>query len=213
MDYEKKYNEALERARKIHDEIVNNEVLGFPGQITDIFPELRESEDERTLKGLQNFLWHIANGEMNDRGTMPSAKMCQEWLACLEKQKENPKTADSIPSDCASDAKCEDRWHKVGDSLPDNGRLVLANDCLGNTLLARYDSEGNWEVSVYDNDDYYCRNTITKWCDIPSEKQQEQKPSEEQMSALHTAAYLEEMQFYGGLKDKLRDLYEQLKKL
>lgn len=39
------------------------------------------------------------------------------------------------------------------------------------------------------------------------------KPSEEQMEALHTAMYLEEMQFYGGLKDKLRDLYVQLKKL
>ena len=70
----------------------------------------------------------------------------------------------------------EDRWHKVKESLPDNGRLVLANDCLGNTLLARYDGEGNWEVSVYDNDDYYCQNTITKWCEIPSEVQNEQKP-------------------------------------
>ena len=39
------------------------------------------------------------------------------------------------------------------------------------------------------------------------------KPSEEQMDALHTAVYLEEMQFYGGLKDKLRVLYEQLKRL
>ena len=35
----------------------------------------------------------------------------------LEKQKENPKTADSIPSDCASDAKCGNSRHKVGDSL------------------------------------------------------------------------------------------------
>lgn len=48
----KAYDEALERARKIHDEIVNNEVIGFPGQITDIFPELRESEDERIRKEL-----------------------------------------------------------------------------------------------------------------------------------------------------------------
>lgn len=97
----------------------------------------------------------------------------EAFKAGAEWQKENPKTADSIPSDCVSDAKCEDRWLKVGDFLPDNGRLVLAQDCLGNTLLARYDGEGNWEVSVYDNDDYYCRNTITKWCEIPSEKQKE----------------------------------------
>ena len=44
-------------------------------------------------------------------------------------------------------------------------------------------------------------------------KEEHWKPSEEQIEALHTAVYLEEMQFYGGLKDKLRDLYEQLKKL
>ena len=69
----------------------------------------------------------------------------------------------------------EDRWHKVKESLPDNGRLVLAKDNIGNILLARYDGE-NWEVEVYDNEDYYCRNFITKWCEIPSEMQNEQKP-------------------------------------
>ena len=97
------------------------------------------------------------------------------YLFGLEKQKENPKSADSIPSDCTSDAKCEDRWHKVTDSLPDNGRLVLAKDCLGNVLLARYDGE-NWEVNVYDNEDHYCHNSISKWCEIPSEEQKGQKP-------------------------------------
>lgn len=48
----KAYDEALERARKIHDEIVNNEVIGFPGQITDIFPEFRESEDEKRMRAI-----------------------------------------------------------------------------------------------------------------------------------------------------------------
>ena len=37
------------------------------------------------------------------------------------------------------------------------------------------------------------------------------KPSEELLDALHTAAYLPEMEFYGGLKDKLRELDKQLK--
>ena len=102
---------------------------------------------------------------------------CNEWIKQQKEQKESPKSSDSIPSDCTSDAKCEDRWHKVGDSLPDNGRLVLAKDCLGNVLLARYDGE-NWEVNVYDNEDHYCHNSISKWCEIPSEKQKEQKPAE-----------------------------------
>lgn len=74
-----------------------------------------EDEDERMRKELQNFLWRIANGEMNDRGTMPSAKMCQEWIAYLEKQKEQkPAESDAI---------------KGGDFISDGKRvfLVLAN--------------------------------------------------------------------------------------
>ena len=94
------------------------------------------------------------------------------FLFGIEKQKENPKSANSISPDCTSDAKFEDRWHKVTDSLPDNGREVLAKDKLGNTLLARYDGEG-WDVSVYDNEDYRCHIGISKWCEIPSEKQKE----------------------------------------
>lgn len=50
--------------------------------------EQKENEDEKIIKGLENFLWCIANGGMNDRGTMPSAEMCQKWLAYLEKLKE-----------------------------------------------------------------------------------------------------------------------------
>lgn len=38
------YDEALEKARKIHNEILNNEIIGFPGQIREIFPQLIENE-------------------------------------------------------------------------------------------------------------------------------------------------------------------------
>jgi len=84
MDYKKLYDEALERARKIHDEIVNNEVIGFPGQITDIFPELCESEDERIRKWLIKYFSYI--GERN--WLHGEAFTCTQILAWLEKQKE-----------------------------------------------------------------------------------------------------------------------------
>ena len=95
-------------------------------------------------------------------------------LAYLEKHKENPKSADSIPADCASSAKCEDRWHKTANSLPDTGRDVLAKDALGNYLLASFDG-AQWLVSVYDGQDHPVIHTpaILEWCDIPSEKQKE----------------------------------------
>ena len=128
-------------------------------------PELAESEDERIRKIITDSVFY-------QYGAGVEYKDVLDYLDKLEKQKENPKSADSISSDCISDAKCEDRWHKVTDSLPDNGREVLAKDKLGNTLLARYDGEG-WDVSVYDDEDYRCHNGISKWCEIPSEKQKE----------------------------------------
>lgn len=151
----------------------------FRAAVETIIPELRESEDERIRKKM---IEHFKSKTKDTWCNMPVKSI----LAWLEKQKENPKPADSIPSDCTSDAKCENRWHKVADSLPDNGRLVLAKDCLGNVLLARYDGE-NWEVNVYDNEDHYCHNSISKWCEIPSEEQKGQKPewSEEEKRKLN----------------------------
>ena len=83
MDYEKKYNEALERAKKIHDEILNNELLGFPDQIREIFPELRGSEDERIRKWLVDYYSSIKKTVWFHRDIT-----CEQILAWLEKQKE-----------------------------------------------------------------------------------------------------------------------------
>lgn len=162
MDYEKKYKDILSLAKSYK----GNNLKEF---LDLVFPELAESEDERIRRWLSDIL-----DESNWGKDWPYTK--QQVINYLEKQKENPKSADSIQSDCVSDAKCEDRWHKVTDSLPDNGREVLAKDKLGNILLARYDGEG-WAVSVYDDEDYRCHNGISKWCEIPLEKQKEQKPA------------------------------------
>ena len=49
MDYEKKYKEALERAKSF-------ELPEYKNIMVSIFPELRESEEERIRKALiQNF--------------------------------------------------------------------------------------------------------------------------------------------------------------
>lgn len=44
MDYEQKYKEALEKAKKLHGKSCINNVL------EDLFPELQENEDERIRK-------------------------------------------------------------------------------------------------------------------------------------------------------------------
>jgi len=162
---EKAYDEALEQAKK---ELAACGSMDCDAArlIFRLFPQLRESEDEKIRRTLVEYFGPEAQLDFI-RGV--KIQKIRDWL---EKQKENPQSADSIPSNCTSDAKCEDRWHKVTDSLPDNGREVLAKDKLGNTLLARYDGEG-WDVSVYDDEDYRCHNGISKWCEIPSEKQKD----------------------------------------
>lgn len=167
MDYDKKYKEALEKARIAYNKITPKNTA-VKKLLEESFPELAESEDERIRKEIISALKFANDGGVYDKHIA--------YLEKQEEQKENPKSADSISSDCVSDAKCEDRWHKVEDSLPDNGREVLAKDKLGNTLLARYDGEG-WDVSVYDDEDYRCHNGISKWCEIPFEKPKEQEPN------------------------------------
>ena len=125
----KAYDEALERARKQRDDYQkeldktdkNSQLAAIlRGGISAIelaFPELTESEDEKIRKSLIDFLTDIKEISENGRTVWAvrkeDAEMCESSIAYLEKQKENPKSADSIPSDCTSDAKYEDRWHKV----------------------------------------------------------------------------------------------------
>ena len=165
----KAYDEALERAKERHKVCVVNDLPTTKKTIEAIFPELAVSEDERIRKEIIEYL------KLHDKGENDYAHpMFSKWFAYLEKQKENPKSANSIPADCASNAKCEDRWHKTANSLPDNGRDVLAKDALGNYLLASFDG-AQWFVSVYDGEDHPVLHTppILEWCDIHSEKQKE----------------------------------------
>lgn len=173
MDYEKKYNEALERAKYVLHTVETAGCAMHKDLLTEIFPELRESEDERIRKWLADYFSSIKKTVWIHRDIT-----CEQILAWLEKQKENPKNAISIPADCVSDAKCEDRWHKTANSLPDDGRDVLAKDALGNYLLASFDG-AQWFVSVYDGEDHPVLHTppILEWCEIHSEKQKEQKPA------------------------------------
>ena len=151
----KAYDEALEKA-KAH---INSKGIGDTVDLCKhLFSELNESEDEKVIRTLfflcKDHDW--LNGATKEE--------CLNWL---EKRKENSKSADSIPSDCVSDAKCEDRWHKTANSLPDNGRDVLAKDALGNYLIASFDG-AQWFVSVYDGQDHPVLHTppILEWCDI-----------------------------------------------
>lgn len=72
MDFKEKYQEALERAKK-----------GLP--IVEVFPELKESEDEMIRKEIVDFIyWAIDRGSI----TKKQLEMSGSWIAYLEKKKE-----------------------------------------------------------------------------------------------------------------------------
>lgn len=169
MDYEKKYNEALEVMRQWIAPCHTKEQLDTLKK--SVFPELTENEDEKVKKTIRQLL----ETAMDAHSNTSLAKPFIDALAWLEKQKENPKSSDSIPSDCTSDAKCEDRWHKVSDSLPDNPREVLCKDEAGNYFIGRYYTGEGWEISNYDDEDkpHHLNPPVSKWIDFPSEKQKE----------------------------------------
>lgn len=79
MDYEKKYKEALERAEILKKTCGNPAIIGW---CEHIFPELKESEDERIRKVLVRWFEVGARGSETFNG-IPTDKI----LAWLEKQK------------------------------------------------------------------------------------------------------------------------------
>ena len=81
MDYEKKYNEALERAKDFRNGEVHYALHPGESIVCYIFPELRESEDEQTRKDLRDFILNRA-GYLLDENTE------HRFIAYLEKQKE-----------------------------------------------------------------------------------------------------------------------------
>lgn len=88
-DYEKKYNEALERARKELG-VDRKEWKVVEHVLRNIFPELAESEDERITRAINNVLPFIPDEAYANNGV---TKECV--LNWLEKQKEPEHICDS----------------------------------------------------------------------------------------------------------------------
>lgn len=81
MNYEQRYKEALERARKIE----NREPIDVPDGTSipvAIFPELKESEDERIRNEIKDFIDYVSTTD--DKVLIPY----ESWIAWLEKQGE-----------------------------------------------------------------------------------------------------------------------------
>lgn len=83
MDYEKKYKEALERARKWYND--SHITIGLKGNLKDIFPELAEPDDERIRKILIDY---FDDANKSDENPLQSYGIqTDEVIAWLENQK------------------------------------------------------------------------------------------------------------------------------
>ena len=78
----KRYDETFQRARRWYDSNTNE---GFRGIFEDIFPELKESEDERIRKAL---IEHCKNQTKPYIDTGNECPQIQSWIDWLEKQGE-----------------------------------------------------------------------------------------------------------------------------
>lgn len=84
MDYKEKYEQSLEKARKIHFE---TEFDYEKGMMEEIFPELKENEDDRMRKALKQGFFHYGNSFTTFGGIN-----VVDIIAWLEKQGESDET-------------------------------------------------------------------------------------------------------------------------
>ena len=93
MNYEQKYKEALDNAKVVYKTIRKD----LKPVIEQIFPELKESDDEGIRESIIGFLTMISS--LRDGKTLCNedfdSKVILEWVAWLEKQRE-PKDYSSI---------------------------------------------------------------------------------------------------------------------
>ena len=124
MDYEKKYNEALERAQKATraGSDVAMDIVQY------IFPELAESEDERIINAIIGILLNSNAIDIN----VSQEKM----LAWLEKQKEHQNN---------SDAPNESSWSGIiFSSHKDMNLDEIAQDYVDG--VKEYNPEPTWDL-------------------------------------------------------------------
>lgn len=106
MDYEKKYKEALERAKAVLEIAANKEEA--EGYVSTIFPEIKESEDERIKKTLINFFSKGAEYDSSTNGIKD-----RNIIAWLEKQGEQSSL--NINRECLKGIKRVQEYQDLSD--------------------------------------------------------------------------------------------------
>lgn len=123
----KAYDEAKEKAKVLKESSTNTEVVRY---MDELFPELAESEDEKTRKEILNHFNRILCGEDVE---FPPQDSIEEWIAWLEKQGEKGTNGNErkIPYSEQKHADKVEPKFKVGDIIT-NGKIIGKVDEDGN---------------------------------------------------------------------------------
>ena len=214
MDYEKKYKEALEKAKFYYD---NWPLENEKNKLENMFPELRESEDERIRKEIIAFLKHYHTGEGD------SVTYDNDWLVYLEKQKEQKPKNILTDKDTIQAAYCKGQTDVIED--PEAYGLCKPSEwsekdekMIWNIVdVLEADNEENKKKFPYALILHEQYKKMVDWL-ISLRPRPSWKPSEEQMEALKSFLDYHRPIRNGSVQNwlkfnNLESLYEQLKKL
>ena len=158
--YEKKYKDALKRAKKLYEQGTIIETLSY------VFPELKESEDEKIRKEIIRYL----KRRLEISSSIPAA--IGSWIAWLEKQGDQ-KTIDSLTpqeamdiavAKCFNEQKSADKIEpkfKVGEWITHNtANFVFKIINVGSNGYEVVNRENYKKTISFDNEDNYHLWTI-----------------------------------------------------
>ena len=199
MDYEKKYKEVLSRAKAMIKVAANqDEAIGFANTI---FPELKESEDERIRKELLEFLDELSKLGKNTNFDRWSKSDCADWIAWLEKQgKQKPvfeiKTPEeSLDIDSATYNKIVDECiygeQKPADKIEPFDKYEGLTDferTLADICIGWIGEETGWKQYIKDNADVLLKIAVEKFNSV-QDASFEQKPTDEEMKTVLRTEY------------------------
>ena len=214
MDYEKKYKEALEKARLSRLQLLD---IGEEAtEIEYIFPELKESKDERIKKAIT----HILYENYTDAAVIEGVEI-SEIVAWLEKQGDYNRLVKEIKERKELISKEKKKATSSVDRLSLGGRIAALEELLAFTKGKQSEQKPVWSKEdekmlgkcIDAASGYYSpedKEQMKEW--LKSLKPQNHwKPTDEQMEDFKLAmVFLED---YGYTTGNIKSLYEQLKKL
>ena len=153
--YEKKYKEALERAKTLYE---NANGMILKKWVEQVFPELAESQDEKIRKWIiDDIMYNMNNEPLNNSEYKKQAQKALAWLEKQGKKKDiNPTLIEKEKMDNANKVVIEPKF-KVGDWITNGSDCTFQIASIENGMY--YDTN-NCGSDIENTDKYYYLWTI-----------------------------------------------------